>query len=346
MQNTTPPAARSGAARLLISLSMLYVLALGLYLLLHAAGLNPEEHWLLGLLHNGAPKAFVPLLVILPLGILLRSGQLVGLTLVLLTVGAAWIGPRFFPRPAPPFAAQSYSLITLNVYPYNPRLEDVAQWLLAQSADLVFLQEVPPDALEAALAPVAAAYPYRIDEFAAAGDLLFSRFPLRDATGLLLEDQPQVRAIAEIDGREVALYSVHLLMPLREKPHIALPLLPDLLLRYDESARNRQIRQLIAHLEEEPLPFIAAGDFNMADTSPIYAELAARWVDAYATVQAGLGPTWPGGASEELPDVLPPLVRLDYVWLGDALEPLQAEVGPHLGSDHLPVLITFRFRPA
>jgi endonuclease/exonuclease/phosphatase (EEP) superfamily protein YafD len=50
----------------------------------------------------------------------------------------------------------------------------------------------------------------------------------------------------------------------------------------------------------------------------------------------GLAPTWPANG------IWPyPLVRLDYVWHSEGLQALSAELGPRLGSDHLPLIVTF-----
>ena len=83
----------------------------------------------------------------------------------------------------------------------------------------------------------------------------------------------------------------------------------------------------------------------MSEFSPIYQALDERFTDTYRAAAWGLGATWPGGNSEELAGNWPRLVRLDYVWLSDTLQPLRALVGLPLGSDHLPVIVEIDLPP-
>ena len=57
--------------------------------------------------------------------------------------------------------------------------------------------------------------------------------------------------------------------------------------------------------------------------------------DSFREAAIGLGATWPANAAP-----WPPLLRLDYVWHSDGLRAVSAETGPHLGSDHLPLVVT------
>ena len=54
---------------------------------------------------------------------------------------------------------------------------------------------------------------------------------------------------------------------------------------------------------------------------------------------AGAG-SWPVGARVGLPDWVPPLLRIDYVWHSDDFGAMSAATGPVLGSDHIAVMVT------
>jgi endonuclease/exonuclease/phosphatase (EEP) superfamily protein YafD len=114
-----------------------------------------------------------------------------------------------------------------------------------------------------------------------------------------------------------------------------------LLSRYDESRRNQQIDELLRFVQGETLPILLAGDFNMSEWSPVYNQIDSFLDDAYRQSSWGIGATWPAGASEELPDFLPPLLRLDYFWHSAGIEPLSTTLGLPLGSDHLPIVLDF-----
>jgi endonuclease/exonuclease/phosphatase (EEP) superfamily protein YafD len=83
----------------------------------------------------------------------------------------------------------------------------------------------------------------------------------------------------------------------------------------------------------------------MSDQAVIYGDLAARLGDSFREAGAGFGMSWPAGLSEELPDILPPLMRLDYVWHSGHFRAVNADQGPDLGSDHLPLVATLEIIP-
>ena len=81
----------------------------------------------------------------------------------------------------------------------------------------------------------------------------------------------------------------------------------------------------------------------MSDQTSIYGELASRMGDSFRQAGTGLGGSWPVSAMEEftsLPDFVPPLFRIDYIWHSEQFRAISAQQGPELGSDHLPLLAT------
>jgi endonuclease/exonuclease/phosphatase (EEP) superfamily protein YafD len=234
--------------------------------------------------------------------------------------------PPFF-APAPEGTA--LRLLTFNIFPENRDLPAAETWLLEQDADVVAVQE-----LNGELPALVDAYPHHATQ--ERGFLLVSRFPIVENEIITLGEHIQQRVVLDVNSEEVTLYNLHLIMPLDEdesKP---------LLLRYDESRRNAQIRELLGYLENESGRLLVVGDFNMSEWSPIYSSLRAALNDAYRASTAGIGATWPGGASEELDNFLPPLVRLDYVFYRGEVQPTTAIVGNSLGSDHLPLIVDLR----
>jgi endonuclease/exonuclease/phosphatase (EEP) superfamily protein YafD len=94
-------------------------------------------------------------------------------------------------------------------------------------------------------------------------------------------------------------------------------------------------------------PAVLMGDFNLVERHPIYRQIAgAGLTDAFRAAGRGVGVTLPtrmarwaatGSRWGSIP--LPPLFRVDYIWLTADLLPLVAWVGGHAGSDHLPVCV-------
>lgn len=310
---------------LFIGVLALYGIALALYWLLWLTVGDAVNT--LALLHNLAPYYFLPVIVGLPLALLLRAKRTFFLYLLLGIAGFLWFGVVLLPSEAPAASDDPLRVVTFNVYPYNEQLDTAQDWLLRQDADILALQEIG-----APLPQIEAAYPYQSAQPMVNGHAIFSRYPILNASDVTLGDTPHQRVVLDIEGSEVVLYNVHLYMPFRENDR-------PLWLRYDETRRNQQIRELRQYAANETAPLIIAGDFNMSEYSPIYDTLAADLTDAYRTLQWGIGATWPGGESEELPGALPRLVRLDYVWHNDFFETTNALVGLPLGSDHLPLLV-------
>lgn len=327
--------------RLLTVLFSLYLLFLLAYVIMRP--IFDDQFWWLNLLHNGAPYYFVPLVVVLPLAVLMRAKRLAGVALLLAMAGGIWLGPRLLPA-APPDApyGTEFDFITFNVYPYNETMDDVIDWLRVQDADVVLLQEVNVEALPDLQAAMADRYPVQEVNDSVHWDVLLSRYELVEREVFDLQGFAHQRFVLDIDGDPVEFYNMHLLMPVQDDARFAVNIPPELIWRYSETARDAQITELLQRVVQSDLPVVVAGDFNTSEFSPIYDVINANMLDAFRRTNVGLGATWPAGESEELPDVLPPLLRLDYVWTTPQIVPLSSAIGPRLGSDHLPLAVTLK----
>jgi vancomycin resistance protein VanJ len=151
----------------------------------------------------------------------------------------------------------------------------------------------------------------------------------------------QQRFTLKVDGQIIAVYNVHLAMPLGDTPRLpGDQYILQTLLRFDDTIRNTEIRRLLVQLEKEPFPFIVAGDFNLSDQAATYRDLTAHMSDTFREVGIGLGGSWPISVAGEFPSFMPPLVRIDYVWHSGHFRAVDAQQGPRMGSDHLPLYVT------
>lgn len=335
MDDRTTP---TGLARFFGLLSLVYIALMGLYLLLRlTAGDSP---WWLALLHNFAPLLFLPAPILLIITFLPGARRLTAWMLLIVLIGVVWFGPDFLPSGAQTSqGGPTVHLISFNVYPHQEQLVNTEAYLMEQNPYVILLQEAGSYDLDRMTPALLARYPHRMIEDRPRGRIILSRLPFIETD----PDDPATpwqRVVLDLNGQAIALYNVHLLMPLRETPWIQLPLLPEFITRYDETARNAQITDLIAAIQDEPLPYIVAGDFNMASHALIYRDLAATMQDAFAQAGVGFGNTWPAGSFEELAHVSTPLMRIDYVWHSASWRTLAAQTGPAgLGSDHLPLSV-------
>lgn len=300
---------------------------------------------LIALLSTFAFYVFLPLLIVVPLTWfhMRRRPRLLlfGVQLIIIIIAISWFGGRLRPSNVVTAQGKSISLITFNTFPQNNHQQAVITWLREQSPDIIILQETPLD-MPLQVRQLIDVYPYQAIQSRPNGHIALSRFPIVENEDVAFSRYPwpiQQRLVFEIHGQRIALYNIHLAMPLSDVGRSEWRGLDELLIHYDETIRNSQIRELLAMVARETNPYILAGDFNTSEWSPIYELLDQYLIDAFRATAGGLGATWPAGASEELPAILPPILRLDYVWLSTELRPTQAFVGPNLGSDHLPLTV-------
>jgi endonuclease/exonuclease/phosphatase (EEP) superfamily protein YafD len=211
-------------------------------------------------------------------------------------------------------------VVTFNVMNDNRASRDkVRDFLVAQSADFVFLQEARgfvyalggPDVAARQLAP---SYPYSsgCERGRRCSSLLLSKHPLRSVRR---PDVPPgshrfVIAEADVSGRNVTLVGVHLSKPL------------------EGGLQERELSLVADIVKDLPRPLILAGDFNAA---PWSTALRRFLTTARLGYSFGYHPTWPVWAHRVgLP--------IDHV-IVDGLRAIEARTWPDaIGSNHLPVI--------
>ena len=321
-----------------------YTLGLLLYLALRLV--IGDGFWLLGWLNNFTPYYFIPMIILLPLALLLRSKHLMAISIILTAIGLMWIVPRFVPDNWTAYHESeielSLKVVTFNMWGGNQNLDEVIIWLRETDADVVLLQEVSPEWAGEDMEELIDIYPYQVTNMRYWwGEAILSRYPI--TAHEQYNDLPMNRIEIDVNSTTIAVYNVHVFIPQGDTTHLTLPIEHpslNMLLRYDDSARNDQIDQLLTILEDEENPFIVAGDFNMSDNAVKYGDVAGPLNDSFRGAGIGFGTTWPVAEIANFPDFIPPLLRIDYIWHSDHFVALNAETGPQLGSDHLPYLAT------
>ncbi len=334
--------------RVINALSALYALGVVIYLLLRL--IVRDGWWWLAFLHNFTPYYFAPVLLLLPMALLLRQRVMFLRLLPLLVIGLILYGPYWLPRPQPVTADSStFKMVTFNVLPDLRPMDAIADWLRTEDADLVLLQELPTAPATELRAALKDDYAFSDDNLLGTTQLSLSQHEILSAEEIDLGTWWIRRLVLNINDRELAVYNVHMPLPTRAAPasleeYNANGMLP-LLMQYDETRRNMLIRALLTRLQDETLPYIVAGDFNTSDNAVIYAEMTAVMGDSFREVAIGFGATFPADVGEEgIPDFIPPLLRIDYVWHSPQLVPVNAATGPHLGSDHLPLIVNLAWQ--
>lgn len=247
-----------------------------------------------------------------------RSLAIGGTTIVLLG-GVLMLPALRASEPEPPAGGRSVRLLTLNLWYRNDDVAAVSELIRREGPDIVALIELTP-AWARALAPVLRPYPIRAVEpdEGSTGIGAFGRAHVLSAEVVRLRDgaRPAVDVRLDLHGRPGHLLVVHppgALSPGGIDAH------QDELASFGEWSRAQGSRSAIC------------GDLNAAPWTRSLRNLLAE-ADLRAALPGGLfAGSWPG-----LP---PPLrVAIDGCLVGRGLE-ARAELGPGVGSDHLPVLV-------
>lgn len=221
--------------------------------------------------------------------------------------------------------APAYTLLQMNLLFNNRTPERFVALVDRLKPDIVTVEEVSR-IWQQPLQQLGEAYPYRYrcPEWATHGGVtIYTRFEMTQTpTGCGGYASLGVAHFL-IDGRPIAVGAVHLRWPW-------------------PASGPKQIGELAPILADIGPDALIAGDFNATTWSHSIRRFAGL---GGLTVQGGIGPTW---LWEGLPTSLARWIGLpiDNVMSKGAVEIVEAKTLQPVGSDHLPVLVRFRIRPA
>ena len=213
-------------------------------------------------------------------------------------------------------------LLHANVLSSNTEYDRLLSLLDTEAPDLVMLQEVSPDWL-VALDELRADYPYSYAEAREGnfGIALFSRVPLKSVSHFDSPPfgYPTIVASLDIDGQVLHFIGTHPMIPVRGT-------------FYD--ARNEQLAGVARLLGKQAEPKILVGDLNLSQWDVNYKHLEQQGGVRNARKGFGILPTWP---------VFMPfaMIPIDHVLVSETISVTGFYSGPRIGSDHLPLIVTF-----
>jgi len=236
------------------------------------------------------------------------------------------VAASFLPKSPPPTHGQGITVTSCNLLMINRQTDRVIEELAATDPDVILFQEYTDHWHAALQRAFSEQYPHvvyfpREDSFGAA---IYSRLPFVGKPNKFLRigtfGEPQMRAVVSVDGRDIAIYNLHLVPPWGGIAYI--------------QEHSRQFADLLDLLAEETLPTVVAGDFNFTPSTPHAAALANQnFRDAHDQAGSGRGATW---SEHGIYRFLPGL-RLDHIYLSDELGCTRFHVGDAAGSDHRPI---------
>ena len=300
-----------------------------------------DANWWLILLNRIVPYLFISVPLFLVWGIYTRQFK-PAVVLLVPSLIFIWIYHTYlFPRFSQPDQTESQlTVMTYNVLFSNLEYDAVANVVLTYQPDLVALQEVKVEMMDALKDRLQNDYPYSLigtkNNFGTTA--VFSKYPFTDSYVLDLQvDRPATIVKVNINGQGVTFVAVHLLAynlwwtKLKDIPAVVLQ---------RTAYQNRQVEILLDELEEEDGIVIVGCDCNSYETSSSY--LILRQSMHSAAQEMG----WVLSRAKELNARQDTDVQhIDFIWYRESLTPIGVyKILDSGGSDHLPVLANFNIQ--
>jgi endonuclease/exonuclease/phosphatase (EEP) superfamily protein YafD len=224
-------------------------------------------------------------------------------------------------------ASPAYKALALNVLILNRDYARVKDLIERKDPDFILLQEVDNKWTEA-MEFLKKEYPYwkiypRDDSF---GIAYFSRYKPEKMELLYFDgsDLPAIFADYKLNGKPLTFVGVHVLPP-RFKSYV--------------KVRNEQFDKLIELAKSrEGGDVLLLGDLNSSHWSHDFKNFLRRSGLENSAAGFGVQPSWPAFGV-----LFPLLIPIDHCLVSKGLAVLKRDIGPHVGSDHYPLLIEFSF---
>ena len=285
------------------------------------AGWLGKYHWGLDVLVHVTPQVLVIQLLLLGFFIAWKEWKLLIPGVVCLLWNAYLVVPYYLPQPTAPVLAQ-VKLLQLNVLTANQNYQKTIQYIEAKSPDLIALQESDQKWVNQ-LAPVMEKYPHKLvtpreDNF---GIALLSRLPMESSQSVVFTPAGLPSIVADVVFPQDARVSVLV-------PH---PLPP---IERGFKQRNLQFAQIAFSRNKFGKNLLVVGDLNVTPWSVYFRELLSDLALRDSQLGFGVQPSWP-----TVKGALLERVAIDHVLVSDNFVVLKRELGPNVGSDHLPVYV-------
>lgn len=213
-----------------------------------------------------------------------------------------------------PEAGATFVVAAANVHVSTRDAAPYARWFAQVQPDLIVLTEVSP-AFATALAAWTE-YPYR--EISAAehafGMAVLSRHPMQATLTRDADRVARLDARLEVGPTCFDLVALHPVPPASPRFH---------------AARDTVLHTIAANRNADAAPLLVVGDLNATPWSSAFSGLARAGLRRAGRLQ----PTWPSAGRGVLG------IPIDHVLASEGWRVRAADVGPDLGSDHLPVQV-------
>lgn len=326
----------------LAGLNILVPLNVGLILAYYVIRESSQTKlWFIQALHYVLPWLFVPVLLLLPVSILLRSRVKTLLLILPVPLFLLSYAELYLPRLPVPKTGEPFTVMTYNVWGGNTQFDRIATEIQNHDPDLLSIHEFSPPIVEALENQLAETYPfYRIHP----GVGFFSRYPILQSRAFRLGGIYGIpgpwaqHLILDMNGQEVNVFNVHPPSPPLQGEQI-----PGLPLRLPSSFRTEgfeiAVREILWRMEHAQGPILVVGDFNFTDQEEEYKLLTQTLKDTHRQCGWGMGFSF-----ARFPSTGIALWRIDFVLHSQDFVSLRTELGDFAGSDHRPVIAEVGWR--
>jgi endonuclease/exonuclease/phosphatase family metal-dependent hydrolase len=277
-----------------------------------------------------ALPVYAVLLVLLAFGAARRHGgrkpRVVAAALALagLVVHLWWFAPQVTgDNPAPNQGAQRITVMNANLYEGHADAQDVVDAVRDNHVDILVLEEITPQLLEQMDGlGLAELLPDRVGEpdYMVAGTMILANRSLTDHVRLRTTFQGW-----EAKFGRITVLGVHPVAPV------------------DPAGWRADHAEILAQAEADHADLIV-GDLNATPDHDVLRRLDdAGYRDAAELSNEGWQPTWPANHVGIFP-LLPALIRIDHVLVGDSLASLGTHTVDIGGTDHLALVATVASR--
>ncbi|ADG11068.1 endonuclease [Caulobacter segnis] len=252
--------------------------------------------------------------VMVALGVLAISASGV---IMLPELRQAW---RFKPEAV---AAGDLKVIQFNAWHENYAPEQSLKWLLAQQADIIVMAEGGGAAWRINRG-LRAAYPFVSCKSGRCEPWIFSRKKVI-ASGAVQKGLPGAWATIEDREGPFTVLGAHYVWPVPAGR---------------QQAQSAMLVKAASQFDRRTL--IVTGDFNSTPWSfTLKHQDKALGLERWSRAL----PSWPSGQFSRVAAAPAPFLPIDHVYAGSAWRAVKVERGPAIGSDHRPIIVTFRRQP-
>ena len=211
--------------------------------------------------------------------------------------------------------------VLVNVQYNNRAHAKLEPFIRSTDADLIVLQEVN-EAWIVSLKPLFKDYPY--NKFRAGnhgGIALLSRIPFEHAVISIIGEVglPTITARFGFHGKHFTLVGTHTYSPASRKR---------------AKDRNHQLIEVGKFISEQEDPVLLLGDLNVTPWSPIFKDFLRSTGLRDSREGFGLQASWPTWFP-------PAWIPIDHGLISSEVVIHDRWIGPHIGSDHYPVVLDF-----